>query len=128
ATLSPSWPERPSLAAYLEEAGVPAIHGVDTRAIAQRVREHGAMPAALSVHTREAEPSPAALRHALEACDYDERDFVAETTIPAPAVYGAGARRIALLDCGNKTSVIEELVRRDTQVVALPARTTAGEI
>src|SRR5205814_8389136 len=36
ATLSSSWPERPSLAAYLEEAGVPAVHGVDTRAIAQQ--------------------------------------------------------------------------------------------
>jgi carbamoyl-phosphate synthase small subunit len=64
----------------------------------------------------------------LEAYSYDTRDFVAETTVPRPEVHGDGNRRIALLDCGNKRSVIEELVRRDARVIVLPARTPAAEI
>jgi carbamoyl-phosphate synthase small subunit len=45
-----------------------------------------------------------------------------------PEVHGAGSRRIALLDCGNKQSVIDELVRRGLEVVLLPAQTPTAEI
>ena len=40
-----------ALPAFLEREGVVAIEGVDTRALVQHVREHGAMRAALSTVT-----------------------------------------------------------------------------
>jgi carbamoyl-phosphate synthase small subunit len=143
-TLSDSWAGCESLGAYLLANRVPAVYGVDTRAIAQWVREHGAMPAALGVHgddpvgtscvrpdvtPRGCEPSLPDLRAALDACDYDTTDFVFETTVRTPEIYGRGGKAlIALLDCGNKRSVIDVLLRRDAEVVALPAHTSAAEV
>lgn len=131
ATLSPCWSElsaHASLGEHLRANHVPALHGVDTRAIAQVVRTHGAMPAAISVHEPGLEPPLDDLQRALRACSYDTVDFVDETTVAEPEVHGHGRRLIALLDCGNKRSVIEELLRRDCQVVVLPAWTSAPDI
>jgi carbamoyl-phosphate synthase small subunit len=143
-TLSASWASTNSLSAYLLASGVPAMCDVDTRAIAQWVREHGAMPAALSVHdggpagmsgvhpdgTSSAKSSSLPdLRAALEACDYGTADFVSETTVKTPEVHGRGGKTlIALVDCGNKRSVIDVLLRRDAEIIALPAHTSAPEL
>lgn len=128
ATLTDTWPERDSLRRYLEENGVPAIHGVDTRAIARQVRSRGAMPAVLSLHEPGKEPAADELSSVLAESDYDTTDFVAEATIPTVEVAGKGRRTIALLDCGNKRSIVDELARRDCRVVSLPAHTPASEI
>lgn len=128
ATLTDSRPEHSSLRAYLQANRVPAMHGVDTRAIARRVRTHGAMPAVIGVYEPGDEPEMSELLAALQTCAYDTSDFVAETTTDEIVVYGYGSRLIALLDCGNKRSVVEELVRRGARVVVLPADTPASYI
>jgi carbamoyl-phosphate synthase small subunit len=131
ATLSDSWTGdamRASLGDYLAANQIQALHGVDTRAIAQVVRTRGAMPAALSVHQPDQEPGMDELRDALRLCAYDTTDFVAEASVTEPQIHGSGPKLIALLDCGNKRSVTEELMRRDAQVVVLPARTPASDI
>jgi carbamoyl-phosphate synthase small subunit len=132
ATLSDSRPEQHTrgnrLRSYLLRHRVPCIHGVDTRAIAQQVRTHGAMPAVLSVYERGQEPERRELEAALHACTYDTGDFVAETTSREIVVHGYGSRLIALLDCGNKRSVVHELVQRGARVVVLPAQTPASYI
>jgi carbamoyl-phosphate synthase small subunit len=127
ATLSDAGADQGSLGSYLARHGVPTMHGVDTRAIALWTRRHGAMPGVMSIHREEHAPSLAVLRMMLDACSYDTQDFVTESTVARPEVHGAG-RRVALLDCGNKRSVIDELVRRDTQVIVLPAHTSAADI
>jgi carbamoyl-phosphate synthase small subunit len=128
ATLSECWSECDSLRSYLLDAGVPVMYDVDTRAIAQWVREHGAMPAALSVHAPGAEAPVADLAAALDSCDYDTADFLGEMTVNVPEIHGHGSKHIALLDCGNKRSVIDQLLARDVQVMVLPARTMAEDV
>jgi carbamoyl-phosphate synthase small subunit len=126
-TLSDSWAGRASLASYLLQYGVPAMYGVDTRALAQHIRSHGAMPAVLALHEDDA-PTESDLRAALTENRYDTTDFVAETTIERSEVHGSGSRSIALLDCGNKQSVTEELLQRDATVTVLPAHASAADI
>jgi carbamoyl-phosphate synthase small subunit len=104
------------------------MHQVDTRAIALYIRRQGAMSGILSVHRRGEAPSLPVLHGLLQACSYETRDFVSEISVTIPEVHGSGDKHIALLDCGNKRSVIEELVRRDARVTVLPARTSASEI
>ena len=128
ATLSDAWAGRLSLGQYLHSHGIPVLFGVDTRAIAQHVRVHGSMPAVLSVHSCDKIPDSQTLDDVLAHCDYETSDFVSQTTVSRPAIHGHGSKRVALLDCGNKTIVIEELVERDTQVVVLPASTSAQDI
>jgi carbamoyl-phosphate synthase small subunit len=128
AMLSESWAERRSLRENLVSNNVPALHGVDTRAIARHIRQHGAMPAVLSVHPFGLEPSAAELRRVLRTCAYDSTDYTASASVSVAEVHGYGDRRIALLDCGNKQSVIDELVRRGLEVILLPAQTPTAEI
>lgn len=128
ATLSAAQAQSAPLAGYLARHGVPTMHGVDTRALALWTRRHGAMPGVMSVHAEQHAPSLAVLRMMLDACSYETRNFVAEATVMRPEVHGDGSRRIALLDCGNKRSVIDELVRRDTRVIVLPAHTSPADI
>lgn len=128
ATLSPSATGQPSLREYLLTNRIPTMYGVDTRAIAQWIRTHGAMPAVLTVHDPALQPEIDALQSAVRNCTYDTTDFVTETTVVRREIHGTGRREIALLDCGNKRSVITELVNRDTRVTVLPAHTPAHEI
>ncbi|MGH2443428.1 MAG: glutamine-hydrolyzing carbamoyl-phosphate synthase small subunit [Chloroflexota bacterium] len=128
ATLSPGSGDQPSLRDYLLGHRVPTMYGVDTRAIARWIREYGALPAVLTVHDPQLQPQIDALQSAIRGCDYDSTDFVAETTVTHPELHGAGSRLVALLDCGNKRSVIETIVRRDVRVVVLPAHTPAADI
>ncbi len=127
-TLSPSWDSQSSLHDYLLDRSIPTLYDVDTRAIARWVRTHGAMPAALSVHLPGRPPSWRALRAAIQTCTYDATDFIGETTVSRPEIHGDGRKSIALLDCGNKHSVTQELMRRDATVIVLPARTSAADI
>jgi len=127
-TLSPSWDGQSSLHDYLLDRSIPTLYDIDTRAIARWVRTHGAMPAALSVHLPGRPPSGDALRTAIQTCTYDATDFIGETTVTRPEIHGDGRRSIALLDCGNKHSVTQELMRRNATVTVLPARTSAADI
>jgi carbamoyl-phosphate synthase small subunit len=86
------------------------------------------MPAVLSIHRPGCEPAICDLLTALNDCSYDTTNFIAEATVTEPTVYGKGSRLIALIDCGNKRHVIDELVRRDTQVAVLPSHTSAQDI
>lgn len=125
-SLTEGWAGTDSLASYLRENQVPAMAGVDTRAIAQHIRSHGAMPAALAIH--DGDVTHGRLQSAIRSCSYDSADFVAETTVRQRETYGEGRHAVALLDCGNKQSVIEDLVARDARVTVLPADTSAGDI
>lgn len=127
-TLSDNRSDRQSLASYLADYGVPAMQAVDTRAIARHIRAHGAMPGALSVYDADDGPSDTALRAALQNCKYDTTDFVSQVAPSEPRVFGRGRTLIAVLDCGNKQRVVEDLLRHDVQVVLLPAGTSPEAI
>lgn len=127
-TLSGNRSERQSLASYLYRCGVPAMHGVDTRAIAHRIRAEGTMPAVLSVHAPGRRQSEDRLRAALDGCPYDTIDFVSEVTPREPRLYGRGRTLVGVLDCGNKRRVVDDLLRHDVQVAVLPANTPAASI
>src|SRR5947209_19897112 len=111
ATLSDSWDGRHSLREYLLAENVPTLHDVDTRAIAQWIRDRGATPAVLAIHEEGTTPAVETLEAMRTTCDYDIADFVSQTTVPTPETRGRGRKLVALLDCVNKRSVTEELVR-----------------
>jgi len=61
--------------------------------------------------------------------DYDTTDFVSRAGVTRSELHGkSGKYLVALLDCGNKRSVTDELVRRNAQVAVLPARTRVDDI
>jgi carbamoyl-phosphate synthase small subunit len=128
ATLSEAWEGQHSLHTYLLEENLPTLYDVDTRAIAQWIRDHGATPAVLAIHEAGTPPSFDTLETVRAGCEYDTVDFVSQTTVTTPQTHGKGRKLVALLDCGNKRSVTEELVQRNAQVAVLPAHTCAEDI
>ena len=76
-----SWRATESLHAYLEAGGVVSISEIDARAIVRRLRDRGAMPAALVSDGGTAEDAAALAR---SAPDINARDLVGEVTCQAP--------------------------------------------
>jgi carbamoyl-phosphate synthase small subunit len=118
-----------SLRELLLSSQIPVLYDVDTRAIAQVVRNHGATSAVLALHDPGDEPSPEDLAGTGGSKDYDTTDFVSGVGVARSELHGkSGKYLVALLECGNKRSVTDELVRRNAQVAVLPPRTRVEDI
>jgi carbamoyl-phosphate synthase small subunit len=111
--------------AWLDEQGVPAITGVDTRALVRHIRGAGAMrggvfPARMAEsEAREliaAEPPMTGL------------DLAREVTPAAMTARGEGDVRIAAIDTGIKSSIVANLVRRGARVELHPCTVSAQEL
>ncbi len=98
-----------SLANWLKISKVPAITGVDTRAITKILREKGVMLGQLT-HSGK----PRALHNP------NDEHLVARVSIKRKKTYGSGAMRILLVDCGAKENIIRSLVSRGVTVIRVP--------
>lgn len=110
-----------TLDSFLKEKGIPAIYGVDTRAITKIIREHGVMNAAICNEV----PSDLS-----EVKNYKIIGAVESVTAKTAAVYPAENEKfkVTLIDYGAKRNIIRELNKRGCTVTAVPATTTAEEI
>jgi carbamoyl-phosphate synthase small subunit len=103
-----------SLDDWLRSEGIPALAGVDTRAVTKLLRSHGTMLGAL-------EPTDA--DGSLPLSDPNATDLVATVTVPELTRYdsgAAGAPNVVLLDCGAKASIVRSLLARGMNVVRVP--------
>jgi len=105
------WAARTGLGDWLAAHGVPGLSGVDTRALAQRLRAHGTLLGRI-VPDGEAASGPWR--------DPNREDLVAGVSTRSVQTYGDGRRRIVLLDCGVKHNILRCLLRRDATVVRVP--------
>lgn len=100
-----------SLADWLTSEGIPAIEGVDTRALTRRLREHGTMAGRL-VH-----------EIGTSSADIDATDMTnvaAQVTEPAVVRYAGGDVRILVIDTGAKENIVRSLQQRGASVVRAP--------
>lgn len=105
-----------TLSAWLERSSVPGVAGIDTRALTERLREHGVMRGKILVEgTRDVTFDSGDIAHP-----------VAEVSPKEARTYGAGgtggkrAPRIVLIDCGAKANILRCLVARNVEVVRVP--------
>lgn len=102
------WNAKVSLGDWLKEWKIPAISGIDTRALTKKLRDKGSTLAKIVIDTD------------VPWRDPDTEDLVAQVSTQEIKTYGSGKYRIALVDCGVKNNIIRCLLRRDTTVVRLP--------
>ncbi|KAJ2657283.1 Multifunctional pyrimidine synthesis protein CAD [Coemansia sp. RSA 1200] len=109
------WNAVESLGAWCEREGVPAITGVDTRALVHILRGQGSTLGALgSSRISGAEP-------AVEWHDPNAQNLVAQASTPAVRVFNeAGDVNIALVDCGAKNNIIRSLCDQGARVTLVP--------
>lgn len=102
------WSAARGLSDLLAEQGIPGIEGVDTRALTKRLRERGTMA---GVITDRAEGSKICI---------PSRHVVSEVSCKEIKEYGGGAKRVAVVDCGCKNTIIRSLLARGVGVVRVP--------
>lgn len=120
---SPShWQSISSLDEWLRDEKIPGVYGVDTRRLARSLREKGVMLGAIV---------PANTGHDFkgEISDPNKLDLVREVSVRKPITYLAGqTKRVALIDCGVKNSIIRNLLKRNLTVVRMPYDAKTSEI
>lgn len=128
-------PGRIPLGRYLEDAGVPGIEGVDTRALTLHIREAGAMRAAVS--TEDLDPSslgarvreqPGMAGADLAASVATDRPYEARHVVGPAAPRRGRTLRVAAYDWGMKRSMLRRLAALGCEVTVHPATAPAAEV
>ncbi len=103
----------------LRAHGVPAIAGVDTRALARHLRETGTQRAWVTAPGDIDGEAAVEAARALPA--WEEEDFVGQVSARDPYDVGAGdGPLVAVVDFGLKTNIVRGLRRRGARVRVLP--------
>jgi carbamoyl-phosphate synthase small subunit len=108
------------LARLLRDHAIPAIAGVDTRALARHLRANGSLRGML------VEPGsldrPGAVARAEAVPRWEDQDFVAEVSPAAVTDIGADedGPLVAIVDYGLKANIVRSLRRRGVRVRVLP--------
>jgi len=142
-----------TLDAYLKDAGIPGVYGVDTRALTRRLRTRGVMMGALGVD-KTPEELLEVIRHSPR---YDKLDYVGRVTTPNSYPWeqgtwfkelqqqGTGVKEqqgeqglvpqpstplphVVVLDCGLKYNILRILRSFGCRVTAVPCTTSAAGI
>ena len=130
-----SWRAESSLQESLASGGITGIEGIDTRRLTLRLREQGAMRAAIS--TVDIDPaslvarvqgSPgmagADLAHTVSAAEpYEAATLVGEASTEHGAVY-----RVAAYDFGMKRNILRLLASHGIETTVYPAETPAATV
>ena len=130
ARITSSWRARRSLGAELAAYGVPGIAITGTRALTRRLRERGAMRAAIGA----AGPDPRELlEKVLASPSMTGADLAREVSTPElytvrPPAGGPARYRVAAVDLGIKAATPRAMAARGCEVRVLPATSTADDI
>ncbi len=116
--------------AWLRECGIPAISGVDTRALVRHIRDAGSMGG--GVFPGDVSESEALERVRAEPpmAGQDLARIVtpSELTVHEPESQKPTGLRIAAIDTGIKASIVRHLVQRGATVELHPCSVTADEL
>lgn len=125
-SFSPSnWLSEESLDAFLKEKGVHGISGIDTRKLTKIIRQVPGLKGLVTSEDLSKEEMDRLLsNHQMP------KDLVAQTSTKEVKIYGKGqtGKKVALLDFGCKSSIIDNLVNRNAEVTVYPWDTSAKEI
>ena len=116
------------LATLLRTNGIPAIAGIDTRALARHLRTHGSLRGVIT------EPGMTdggrAVELARAVARWEDQDFVAQVSPAAIREVGddASAPLVAIVDFGLKANIVRSLGRRGVRVRVLPHTTTPSDL
>jgi len=115
---------------YLAESGIPAIHGVDTRAITRRLRSSGVMTGMIT-----SDKTPQQVLEELKSLpSYGSVDFARQVTTDAPYEWEPdradvdSSYHIIVLDCGLKYTILRMMSRYGCQTTVVPCTMSAEEI
>ncbi len=137
-----NWRSSLSVPAYLEQQGIVAIEGVDTRALVRHLRDHGAQKGIVSTEVFELaelaellEAAPSLVGQNLvstvsctEPYAYTAADLPVQHAFASAAAAEAGRYRVVAYDCGIKRGILEGLARVGCDLTVVPWDTSAEDV
>jgi carbamoyl-phosphate synthase small subunit len=120
-----------TLEELLAEAGIPALEGIDTRAVTLALRRGAARRAIIRAAAEEADDDLTAVADAAATTTWESVDHVASVSSRTRFVVPpAGSRRgrATLVDYGVKRSLLRALAARGLEITVLPHDATAPDV
>jgi carbamoyl-phosphate synthase small subunit len=105
-----SYTAEQSLGDWLAKQKIPCIMGVDTRALAKRLRTHGVIPGAITPLNQK----PAKFEN------FASTDWVKKVSTKKPVTYGSGEKLVIAIDCGMKENIIRCLLQYPVRIKRVP--------
>ncbi len=140
-TYTSSWRATDSLSNYLKSHHVVGISGVDTRALARKLRTQGAMNGGISTEVldptvllEQVKRAPSMAGLSLVAAVTTDHPYQWEAPTPQEWEYGLAEPpidpplNVVALDFGIKRNILRRLTRYGTQVTVLPATATPEKV
>jgi carbamoyl-phosphate synthase small subunit len=110
---------------WLAEQGIPALTGVDTRALVRHIRDKGAMRGGVfAADTPEAE----ARERVTAEPPMEGRDLACEVTPEEPVLFEGEGPLVVGIDTGIKGSIVRNLLERGVRLELLPCSTAPDEL
>lgn len=123
-----NWNAKESLADWLKREQVTGITGIDTRELTKTLRDQGSMRGTILFGKEDEEldiqadiPNPVAEVSCKDIIEYKAQDYVERSmdgSSPTPSC--PLGKRVVLVDCGVRQSIIRSLLRRGVDVVRVP--------
>lgn len=107
------WDAKKSLGDWLKKNNIPAITGIDTRALTQKLREHGTLLGKIVHEDTSSKEVP-------DFYNPDLENLVAQVSIKKPKTYKRGKKTIICVDCGMKNNILRCLLDRNISVIRVP--------
>ncbi len=104
------WNAVEGLADWLKREQVFGLTGIDTRALAKHLREHGALKGKIILEGGED----------IDFADPYAVNQVAEASCREVITYGNGNKKVVLVDCGVKDNIIRSLLRDNVTLYRVP--------
>lgn len=104
------WQADRSLSQWLCEEKIPAIYGIDTRALTKHLREKGSMLGKIIIEGTED----------VDFYNPNLENLVGKVSCKEVEVHGDGEKTVVLVDCGTKHNIIRCLTRRGVKVIRVP--------
>ena len=110
---------------WLRDGGVPAIGGIDTRALVRHIRDRGAMRGGIFP----AELSEAEARERVEAePSMEGADFARQVTPREPVEIAGDGPHVVGIDTGIKQSILRQFRERNCRLTLLPCSASADDV
>jgi carbamoyl-phosphate synthase small subunit len=110
---------------WLRDCGVPAIDGVDTRALVRHIRDRGAMRG--GIFGAEVQEAEARERIAAEP-SMKGADFACTVTPQEPIEIAGDGPHVVAIDTGIKQSIVRQLQQRGARITLLPCDTSSDQV
>ncbi|HEV2883628.1 MAG TPA: glutamine-hydrolyzing carbamoyl-phosphate synthase small subunit [Pyrinomonadaceae bacterium] len=126
--MASNWRAQESLDAYLKRYNIPAIEGIDTRALVRHIRDKGAMRACISA--TDLDPD-SLIAKAKQSPSMENRELASlVTTKEHYDVRPEGNERfhVVCYDFGVKRNSLRELAQLGCRITVVPASTSAADV